>query len=74
MSIDYAQLAPWYVSDWKDQIKKYAERGDYDAAHQEQDALAEAALRAIAAGSPHAQEMAAIVVEVFEMDFDRYYA
>ena len=76
MAIDYSQVTPCYVRDWRDSIEKNIKRDDddYATAHSEQDELAETVLRAIAAGSPHPQELARIAVEVFEIEFPRHYA
>lgn len=49
-------------------------RGDYEIAHSMEDTLRHDVLEAIAAGSPHAVELASIALETSDIKFARYCA
>lgn len=61
------------IREWIERIRLLA-ISDEQAAHEEQDKLAEFALKMIADGQENPQEIAKVAVEVFQLDFDRYYS
>lgn len=55
-------------------IRQLADRGDFEAAHAEEDALRELVLRAIADGASDAPLLALAALETDSVSFDRWCA
>lgn len=56
------------------EIKKYANRGDRESAHIEEDRLHEDVLKAISNGSPNPAALAKAALRSKKLDFERWHS